>query len=76
MLDQSLRIAILELHKKGNGIRAIARAMKLSRGAVREVVRASTAEVPPPIKGSNTTSPGLENVAITSRTKSGANRAG
>ena len=46
MLDQSLRIAILELHKKGNGIRAIARAMKLSRGAVREVVRAASAEVP------------------------------
>lgn len=46
MLDQSLRTAILELHKKGNGIRAIARAMKLSRGAVREVVKAASAEVP------------------------------
>jgi transposase len=46
VLDQSLRIAILELHKKGNGIRAIARAMKLSRGAVRDVIRAASAEVP------------------------------
>ncbi len=46
MLDQSIRTAILELHKKGHGVRAIARAMKLSRGAVREVLRAGTAEVP------------------------------
>ncbi len=46
MLDQSIRIAILELHKKGQPLRAIARAMKLSRGAVRKVVRGGTAEVP------------------------------
>lgn len=46
MLDQSLRTAVLELHKKGNPIRAIARAMKLSRGAVRQVLRAGSAEVP------------------------------
>jgi transposase len=46
MLDQSLRIAILELHKKGQGIRAIARAMKLSRNAVRDVLRRDSAEVP------------------------------
>jgi transposase len=45
-LDQSIRIAILELRKKGHGSRAIARAMQLSRGAVREVLRAGTAEVP------------------------------
>ncbi|MGA9524254.1 MAG: IS21 family transposase, partial [Myxococcaceae bacterium] len=43
---QSLRTAILALHKKGHGIRTIARTMKLSRGAVRDVVRAGTAEVP------------------------------
>jgi transposase len=46
LLDQSIRIAILELHKKGVGARAIARAMKLSRGAVRGVIRAGSAEVP------------------------------
>jgi hypothetical protein len=46
VLDQSLRIAILELHKKGHGIRGISRAMKLSRGAVRDVVRAANADVP------------------------------
>jgi transposase len=46
MLDQSLRTAILELHRKGNPLRAIARAMKVSRGAVREVVRAGSAQVP------------------------------
>jgi transposase len=46
MLDQSLRTAILELHKKGNGLRAIARTMRISRGAVREVVRAQSSDVP------------------------------
>ncbi len=46
MLDQSIRIAILELHKKGHGIRAIARTMKLSRDAVRDVIRTGNAEVP------------------------------
>jgi transposase len=46
LLDQSIRTAILELHKKGMGARAIARAMKLSRGAVRGVIRAGIADVP------------------------------
>lgn len=46
MLDQSIRTAILELHKKGHGFRGIARAMKLSRGAVRDVIRAGSADVP------------------------------
>lgn len=46
MLDQSLRTAILALRKKGHAIRAIARMMKLSRGAVRDVIRAASAEVP------------------------------
>jgi hypothetical protein len=46
VLDQSLRTAILELHNKGHGIRPIARMMKLSRVAVREVVRAQSALVP------------------------------
>ena len=46
MLDQSIRNAILTLHRKGLGVRTIARTMKLSRGAVRDVVQAGTAEVP------------------------------
>jgi len=46
LLDQSIRTAILALHSKGQSIRAIARAMKLSRGAVRLVIRTGTAEVP------------------------------
>jgi transposase len=48
LLDQSIRTAILALHRKGLGIKAIARAMKLSRGAVRDVIRSGTAEVPRP----------------------------
>jgi len=46
MLDEGLRAAILELRKKGLGVRTIARMMKLSRGTVRTVVRAGTAEAP------------------------------
>lgn len=46
MLDQSKRTAILELKAQGHGTRAIARALKLSRGAVREVLRSGKAEVP------------------------------
>jgi hypothetical protein len=34
MLDQSTRVAILELREQGHSIRGIARAMNLSRGAV------------------------------------------
>ena len=46
MLDESLRTAILQLHEKGHGVRAIARALQVSRAAVRDVVRRGTAEVP------------------------------
>lgn len=46
MLDEGLRRAILAMHEKGMGARTIARAMKLSRGAVREVLRAGTSTVP------------------------------
>jgi hypothetical protein len=46
MLDQATRTAILALHEKQQGTRAIARALKISRGAVRSVVRARSAEVP------------------------------
>jgi DNA-directed RNA polymerase specialized sigma24 family protein len=44
MLDEGLRAAILAMHRKGLGVRTIARAMKLSRGAVRGVVRRARRE--------------------------------
>lgn len=46
MLDQSTRAAILKLEQQGHSIRGIARAMKLSRGAVRQVLRSATEIVP------------------------------
>lgn len=46
MLDQTTRTAILRLHDEGHGSRAIADALGLSRGAVKRVLRAGTAEVP------------------------------
>src|SRR2546422_545193 len=46
MIDQKTRTAILELHKKGRGFRTIARALKISRQKVKEVVMAGSDEVP------------------------------
>ena len=46
MLDQNTRVAILKLHEQGHSLLGIARVMRLSRGAVREVLRAGSAEVP------------------------------
>src|SRR6266516_1294157 len=46
MLDQSTRAAILKLRQQGHSIRGIARAMKLSRGAVRQVLRSDSDAVP------------------------------
>jgi transposase len=46
MLDQSIRTAILALHEQKHGVRTIARMLGISRGAVRDVVRAQSAEVP------------------------------
>lgn len=46
MLDQSARSAILELHRQGNSTRAIARALRVSRWAVRVVIHNGTADVP------------------------------
>ena len=46
MLDQGLRTAILSLQAKGHGIRQIARALQISRGAVRTVLKAGSATVP------------------------------
>jgi len=47
MLDQSTRTAILQLHEAGHGTRAIGRALKVSREAVRQVLKSGSAEVPP-----------------------------
>jgi len=46
MLDQGLRTAILSLRAKGHGIRQIARALEISRGAVRTVLTAGSPTVP------------------------------
>jgi transposase len=48
MLDQSVRSAVLELHRQGHGTRTIAKALHISRGAVRRVLEAGSAEVPRP----------------------------
>jgi len=46
MLDQSQRLAILELHKKGASVRSISNALGVSRDAVSEVIERGSAEVP------------------------------
>jgi transposase len=46
MLDQATRTAILKLHAEEHGSRAIARVLRISRGAVREVLTSQSAEVP------------------------------
>lgn len=46
MLDQATRMAILRLREEGHGSRAIARVLGISRGAVMEVIRSGSAEVP------------------------------
>lgn len=49
MLDQTTRQAILTLHERGSGKRAIAKALGVSRTTVREVL-ASKAVAPPPFE--------------------------
>lgn len=46
MLDQNQRAAILQLKQCGHGIRAIARAVRVSRHAVRRVLGSGSEEVP------------------------------
>jgi len=46
VIDESQRIAILELAKKGFGTRRIARALEISRGAVRAVIESGAAKPP------------------------------
>lgn len=47
MHDQDTRKAILQLHEKGHGKRAIARTLRISRNSVRRVLASGEAEVPP-----------------------------
>jgi len=46
MLDQTTRAAVLRLREVGHGSRAIARALGISRGAVKQILKAGTDEVP------------------------------
>jgi transposase len=48
LIHQDVRTAILALRRQGHGTRAIARALKVSRWAVRAVLRSGSAEVPQP----------------------------
>jgi transposase len=47
MLDQTTRTAILKLHDAGHSTHAIARALRVSRGAVKRVLVSRSAEPPP-----------------------------
>ena len=47
MLDQAQRTAILALHRQGRGKRTIAKALGISRGAVRKVIASTSSAVPP-----------------------------
>jgi transposase len=46
MLSKSQRMTILELHNQGMKIRQIAKALRISRPAVRKVIRSNSSEVP------------------------------
>jgi transposase len=46
MLDSEIRGAILRLHEKGQGIRPIARALKISRNSVKTVLQHGSSQVP------------------------------
>jgi len=46
MLDRDTRTAILRLHREGNGTKRIARALRVSRNAVRGVLRSGETDVP------------------------------
>jgi transposase len=46
MLDQTTRAAVLRLREAGHGTRAIARALGISRGTVKQILKAGTDEIP------------------------------
>ena len=48
MLDRDIRNAVLELRGKGHGIRAIARALKISRNSVKRILGSGNIDVPTP----------------------------
>lgn len=48
MLDAETRTAIILLHREGHGIKAIARALNVSRNAVRWILRDAGSQMPPP----------------------------
>ena len=50
MLSREQRTAILELHKQGLGTRAIKKSLKISRGAIKKVVRSQNLEPPPIVR--------------------------
>ncbi len=47
MLDEHIRATILKLHEAGHGKRAIARALRVSRGAVRKVIASGSNKASP-----------------------------
>ena len=47
MLNTDTRAAILRLRREGHGLRTIARALGISRNAVRRVLDSGTEQVPP-----------------------------
>jgi hypothetical protein len=47
MLDEQTRASILKLHEAGHGKRAIARVLKISRGAVRKVLASGSCKIAP-----------------------------
>lgn len=52
MLDEPTRQAVLRLRDAGHGTRTIARALRISRGAVQDVLASGTATVPIPARPS------------------------
>jgi transposase len=56
MLSREQRTAILELHKQGLGTRAIKKALKISRGAIKKVIASQSLE-PPPIERASLAEP-------------------
>lgn len=61
MLSREQRSAILELHRKGAGTRAIARALAVSRGQIRKVIASDSVD-PPPIERAELAEPYREEI--------------
>lgn len=61
MLTTDTRAAILRLRREGHGLRTIARALGVSRNAVRRVVGSATEQVPP-LERAQSLSPHLETI--------------